>query len=226
MRRFLEQMTSISITYSKKVALPRFRESYLLYLHKKIRMGDPTPLQSPHVKFLRIPVYVYLVWTFWIIAIYSFLLMIASPAINVKLNIRRSVASSFPQGWGFFTRNPLDPKLVVYRLEGNQLKEISFLNNSSKNIWGLSKVSRVVSTEAGKIVKSLPKTAWREGSGVIKIELSAITPVKLTQHSAFFGPGIYIFKISKVMQFSWTGKGQEQYTPYTIAAVRIESFEN
>ena len=50
----------------------------------------------------------------------------------VNDNLKRKLNIIFPEGWGFFTKNPRDLGLEVYKIENNKLIKQSTRNNCLK----------------------------------------------------------------------------------------------
>lgn len=174
-----------------------------------------------HLMKNSLPWFYYCTWAFWSASLYILLLMFYNPSVIVQYDIRTKIMSSFPQGWGFFTKSPVDPMIVVYRQDSTKRTRITYLNYSADNYWGFSKTSRAVGIEMAKILPLIPKSAWRESHGVPRFSGIPTDTVKSVEHMRIFTPGVYIFHYYKIVEFAWTKQGQEQYKPYSVATIQV-----
>lgn len=61
-----------------------------------------------------------------------------SPPNHVKVH----VAKVMPEGWGFFTRDPREDVMRLYKIEENELTEVKMKNNALDAFWGVSRKNR------------------------------------------------------------------------------------
>ena len=67
-----------------------------------------------------------------------------------------------PQGWGFFTRDPREPDLVLYTLRDKQWEKSPFMPISAvNNLMGLNRFPRAQSVELAMILSRVKGTDWR-----------------------------------------------------------------
>ncbi len=54
----------------------------------------------------------------------------------------------YPQGWGYFTRNPLENQYEFYNIKNNKVNKINFNNsNLSENLFGIARNQRMINYE-------------------------------------------------------------------------------
>ncbi|HEY8088868.1 MAG TPA: SdpA family antimicrobial peptide system protein [Polyangiaceae bacterium] len=74
---------------------------------------------------------------------------------------RGTMTSVLPEGWKFFTRNPQEPQIRPYVLEGGAWVTASLLPNSrARNLLGIDRSGRAQSVELGLLSESIPSSAW------------------------------------------------------------------
>jgi antimicrobial peptide system SdpA family protein len=167
------------------------------------------------------PLYFYFVWGFWAILIYSFLVTY-NPIVIFSHEVKKNFVFTFPQGWGFFTRNPREAMVDVYRQDVQGLELVTVLNSSPGNYFGFSRNSRVVGLEMVEVVKRIPHAAWKNGKGDIHaVALETSDTIKLSKKLKYFVPGTYIFHQYKIVPFAWANLKQEKYKPYLAAKILV-----
>src|SRR5581483_8297699 len=71
-------------------------------------------------------------------------------------NVRNSSLYLFPEGWGFFTRNPREAIVDIYSIEGqNQLTLLSHANGSSAYYFGASRLGRRFGYEISMVLNHI-----------------------------------------------------------------------
>ncbi|ATY84484.1 SdpA family antimicrobial peptide system protein [Kyrpidia spormannii] len=78
---------------------------------------------------------------------------------DLPLEPRLFVEQWFPQGWGFYSKNPRDSYFYVVRMPDHQLP-VGWPNNSLSNIFGISRFGRAQGIEAGLIASEIPNSAY------------------------------------------------------------------
>jgi antimicrobial peptide system SdpA family protein len=105
-------------------------------------------------------------WVFWGAAV-LFVLDASLPYNPIRLPISgQQVHAWLPEGWGFFTRDPREPDLYVYRNSHNRWETASLGPHSQpRHIFGLSRSSRAQGVELGLLLHRTPHTKWAECRG-------------------------------------------------------------
>ncbi|AVO03405.1 hypothetical protein A9958_13295 (plasmid) [Staphylococcus simulans] len=80
--------------------------------------------------------------------------------ITAKLNkdTQIKISAIWPQGWGFFSKNPRGTNMKIYALDGS--REIRLPNMIVKNGFGLNRKGRAQAIEAGRINSKIPNQKW------------------------------------------------------------------
>lgn len=139
-------------------------------------------------------------------------------------NATKIISYLFPQGWGFFTKDPKEVTIDIYQLEGKSLKLISINNFSTQNLFGFSRAARYVGYEFGNLGKHIPNTAYKNEIGsVCKSYPNKTTIVKIPFVPKLFHINKeYVVYQYKIVPFAWINQNQEQYKPYLVARIKFE----
>nr|WP_299067881.1 SdpA family antimicrobial peptide system protein [uncultured Allomuricauda sp.] len=77
-----------------------------------------------------------------------------------------AIKAFVPEGWGFFTRDPQEEKLIIFKiLPDCSLKEIEFSVDSKENLFGFSRKLRKRNFEYTKVLQYIPADAWADFFG-------------------------------------------------------------
>jgi antimicrobial peptide system SdpA family protein len=169
--------------------------------------------------------YKFVIVAFWLTLFYTVFASSVSTKMSFEATSRRSIQYFFPQGWGFFTKDPKEALLDIYQLENNSLNKIELKNFSSANYWGLSRKSRIEGYEVSMILSTVGKTKWKDTVGLASSDKpylpdSAIT-VKTNQPFKYFDNGEYLFLLRKPIPYEWAGRNQEKFAPYSVVRVKL-----
>jgi antimicrobial peptide system SdpA family protein len=144
--------------------------------------------------------------------------------IIVNKEVKKYVSTFFPEGWGFFTKNPRDPQLEVYKIEDEIAKKINMSNHSAFNFFGLSRKARVIGYESSMIASEIDKKKWKSNQTekiTYFVNDSSII-VSRKKGFKFLIPGDYILKMFEPIPYAWANKNQENNNPYSVVKVKIE----
>jgi antimicrobial peptide system SdpA family protein len=163
------------------------------------------------------------VWTAWILLSYFTIRSHNSTDYHIKYEMKKNLTFLWPQGWGFFTRDPQEAIISAYKLENGELTMLTVKNSSLENYLGFSRNTRFVTRELATILGSLPKDRWKTGKGDFKNQIPAKpdTTVTVKENFRFFQDGDYVFCQHNIIPLAWANMHQEKYQPYLILRVRI-----
>lgn len=174
-----------------------------------------------------------IIFSFWIITFY-FLLQYANPLqINSGLYKYNKTSNFFPQGWGFFTRNPQEELVDVYTFDHNNLQKVENKSFSSANRFGLSKDIRHNLIEIGNFYELLKSgRKWHSHKGffdnqyIAKLKTDTITVKDSKRYDAGFKilkrKKTYIITRYKPIPFAWSNNNQQQFNNYEVLKVYIK----
>ena len=82
--------------------------------------------------------------------------------ISPGFNEKAGWMSFVPQGWGFFTRNPREPDILVFQRNNHCWSKLNTMPISNpNNILGLNRKPRAQSVELAMIMASVKDANWR-----------------------------------------------------------------
>lgn len=99
--------------------------------------------------------------SFWAVVIWLTLLS-ALPYNPISLNFSTelSLKLMMPEGWGFFSRNPREQDLLIYKKQNSEWKSVLNPLTSSENWFGFSRDARSLSVEAAMLLDGVDKSNW------------------------------------------------------------------
>jgi antimicrobial peptide system SdpA family protein len=119
----------------------------------------------------------------------------------------REYYSIFPQGWAFFTRNPREAVLKIYRQENGRLVHLnSTASLSLGDALGLKRHKRKISTEFAQVISRVAASKWTKfDTGDIEEKAKGL-PIADTIESRFdqkLLQGEYVFYQSERVPWAW-----------------------
>ncbi|PWW20129.1 SdpA family antimicrobial peptide system protein [Chryseobacterium sp. AG844] len=163
------------------------------------------------------------IWGFWIFIIINIFFSSLKTQVVLGEKLKMQISTLFPEGWSFFTRDPREPLLEVYKIENNKLLYIPLSNSSKENWFGFSRKSRVQGYEASIIVSEAPSKLWIENTGnnyenhINDVAFS----VKSKRSNNYFKKGLYLFILKKPIPWAWANEHQEKFTPYSSIKINL-----
>lgn len=143
--------------------------------------------------------------------------------VVVPNSIKKEINTAFPEGWGFFTKNPRDLHLDIYKIEESTIKNISIYNHSLSNYLGLSRKSRVIGYEASMLANKVNKELWQDNNGksVEKFINDSIIEIHSIPNFKYLVKGDYLIKLYEPIPYAWSKENQEENNPFKIARVKV-----
>lgn len=168
--------------------------------------------------------YNYFVFSFWLFSATLIFFSSMKEQIVVNEKLKKQVSTFFPEGWGFFTKNPRDLQLEVYKIENKKLNKINMSNHSAFNYFGLSRKARVIGYESSIIANEVDKKNWKKNETKNMTFFMNDSSIVIQQKKGFkfLVPGEYMFKMYEPIPYAWSKKNQENNNPYSLVKVKIE----
>ncbi|ASE63002.1 MULTISPECIES: SdpA family antimicrobial peptide system protein [Chryseobacterium] len=160
----------------------------------------------------------------WIIGFFVVFFSAFKEQVVVSYNCQQFVSLILPQGWGFFTKNPRDPLLEVYKVERNgTIIKVTLHNLSFNNDLGLSRRARMIGYESAQITNSIPANYWKKDiySNLNRLSKNNIYLYNTKAKSKHFNDGLYLFITYKTVPFAWAKQHQEGNNPINYTFVNI-----
>ena len=139
-------------------------------------------------------------------------------------NVKTITNNLFPQGWAFFTKNPRDLVLRIYKIEKGKLLEIDISNQSLKNKMGFSRSARIIGYEMSKVAETVKITDWKQNStSNIYDHLNDKTIIVNSQFPfKHLTKGEYLLKLYRPVPYAWAKFNQEKFNAFSIAKINIK----
>ncbi|TGE16820.1 SdpA family antimicrobial peptide system protein [Hymenobacter elongatus] len=153
---------------------------------------------------------------------------VGTNATETSFQERYMFSALLPEGWGFFTRNPREEKIVLYRIRPDKtLTLASYRNSDARNLHGLSRRSRRINMEFSRMMAEVQEKDWSRyqtyslaelvGSDAIAPVQVAYSPLKFTQLTK----GAYLVKRFNLVPWAWAQypghfTNPEEYLKVTI----------
>jgi len=100
-----------------------------------------------------------------VLALYAVHIELPVNALDLPLesNIKPTLQAIVPQGWGFFTRDPREPRLIpLVRAAGSWQVASEGPNGEPWNAFGLNRAARAQGVEVGLLETAIPAEAWKD----------------------------------------------------------------
>ncbi|MCY8424269.1 SdpA family antimicrobial peptide system protein [Bacillus vallismortis] len=91
----------------------------------------------------------------------SIIAVLPTNPLSSNIDEQSFMKTLYPQGWGFFSKNPREEMVNVYETK-NYTQAVSWPNNSFKNIFGLDRHGRAQGIELGYLIEQIPSSIeWK-----------------------------------------------------------------
>ena len=84
-----------------------------------------------------------------------------NPAKNLPFSLNLKVHDWFPQGWGFYSKDPRDLTFEIIDLKDGE-EAVQWPNNRIENGFGLSRKGRSQGIEAGRLIANINDDDWKK----------------------------------------------------------------
>ncbi|PWB25858.1 SdpA family antimicrobial peptide system protein [Flavobacterium sp. HTF] len=138
-------------------------------------------------------------------------------------NLKEFTNKVLPQGWGFFTKNPRDFVLRIYKIRNGKLEEMDISNQSLKNRLGFSRSARIIGYEMSIIAEKVKNNDWKQNStGNIYDNINDKMIVINTDFSfKHVTKGNYLLKLYRPIPYMWAKFNQENFNRFLVVKVCI-----
>lgn len=161
---------------------------------------------------------------------FAFFILISALKSQLLLNekTKETLVKIFPEGWGFFTKNPKDPEYKIYIIVKNKLQLLSLTNQSIENKFGFSRKSRMIGYEISTLLSDVQENEWiKDTTKNINTHLNdKIIKIKNKYKFKHLNTGTYIIKRCRPVPYAWAKQNQEINNPFTVVKIKILKSEN
>lgn len=131
-----------------------------------------------------------------------------------------------PQGWSFFTKNPRDLKVYVYKLGNDRIAKVDLANFSAPNYYGLNKRNRLVHHVLQKNIKNIPSAHWYPNTGLIEeVSVDCLNAYNITEGAEFLDNGVYIVQLVEPMPWYWFSQSKDISMPSKLIILNNLKYE-
>lgn len=133
----------------------------------------------------------------------------------------RNIFMIFPEGWGYFTRNPREPAIQLYSLEGDH-HPVMEPNFSMRSLFGLRRDERRIGGEIDFVLSQVPAKAWlitRKRLSFENLPDTTVVIKRTTQTGMLCGD--YLIQLQDRLPWAWAKPRDSVVMPSKVAHVRI-----
>ena len=165
-------------------------------------------------------IYPIMICVFWGIVL-SYVFKSSVPVVsNMSHHEKASLFNFFPQGWGFFTRNPREEELILYRIEKDTTVRFTQTNSSSSSYFGLSRKNRLINIEASIVVSEVDDSLWIPMKGrELVLDLNTYTDTIVNNFKPCHIQGDFFLVMQERIPWAWSES--DIIMPYKYVKVHI-----
>ncbi|MEM1320433.1 MAG: SdpA family antimicrobial peptide system protein [Bacteroidota bacterium] len=147
----------------------------------------------------------------------NFIGTLSQNVVPVSAEEKKVIRFFFPQGWGFFTRNPREAKYKLYQLEKEKAQLVNFEITSPKNSFGCSRKGNRISIEMIRVQHQLPKvdewTISQLDIDAFAAQQDSFATVRMNSRDLLYiQPGKFIIQEYQITPWNWLNY-PDNYTP-------------
>jgi len=167
--------------------------------------------------------YILISFTYLCLFLFVLIVNLGSTTIEIPYRSKTVFHSLSVQGWGFFTRNPREEVVDIFKIEEGRLERMTVVNSSASNYFGMSRKSRKIGMEVSIILGKLKKkeAEWRR---VIKNEPMSHSDLIVPLESSnlhYLSKGEYLLTKRFTTPWAWYNK-KSNFIPYEAVRVSID----
>ena len=130
-----------------------------------------------------------------------------------------------PEGWAFFTRNPREPDVVLYKkVNGQWLHDPINPLSMSSNYWGLDRRPRAQSTEVAMILSSVPQDLWVSSDSSVESCLTNFFDSSILQINNIVPEPVLCdtvaIQLLPPVPWAWS-KNKKLIMPYRLVCIKV-----
>ena len=174
----------------------------------------------------KLGLFLFFIVIFW--SIFIFYIALASlpyNPISPPFLIKRDIISFLPEGWGFFTRDPQESEIYIYKKVGSELVSYSIHHSRPNNYFGLKRNSRAQMVELEFLIRNIKEVDWIECEDEINNCLSqeTVPEFHLNNNSVFQSLcGVIWLQKKKPVPWAWSKSRDNINMPSIIIKLNIE----
>lgn len=148
-------------------------------------------------------------------------------AVPVSTMYKGNVLSLMPEGWAFFTRNPREEKMHIYkRLANGKWDVVNVPGSSMRFFFGLDRKGRAIGTEASTLLKQLKNDDWHDMRSPLDEVLQADSLPVIYVVNNVSNPvctGDLIVELRAILPWAWSRTPTKTIMPYKIVRLHVKA---
>lgn len=146
-------------------------------------------------------------------------------SLKLKSKTNRHLLSLTPQGWGFFTRNPREENIVMYKLDKkDSIIQITDKNFSINNYFGLSRKQRYEAIQMSALLSDIKEDEFVRcnESSLENCDLHKVILSNNEKNKKNYFKGTYFIKKEKTIPWAWSKSKEKLKNYYKVIEIEIE----
>lgn len=145
-------------------------------------------------------------------------------ALTLPLVDKLQMEAWFPQGWGFYSKDPREESIHVFDYQTED-PSTNWPHNSIENFYGLKRIGRAQGIEAGLVKSKVPEDDWiacEEEPFTCATEHDGGEPITINNESPF--PticGEHLIVMQEPVPWAWSKYKETAIMPSQIARVNV-----
>ncbi|WP_282055427.1 SdpA family antimicrobial peptide system protein [Maribacter luteus] len=167
-----------------------------------------------------------IIFGFWSIVLYNIFVSAIPVPTNEPYLKKGSFFSLLPQGWGFFTRDPRENQLIVYRTSSNDtIVKVTEALGNYKNFFGMSRKGRLRGIELGILTAKINDSSWIEmkGGQNLLFEKSITADTIINEFRPYGFEGEYFFVKQERIPWAWAESYEKIIMPYKYVKIYVKT---
>jgi antimicrobial peptide system SdpA family protein len=141
--------------------------------------------------------------TIAIASLFTFFILLSFNSDNTFNIDTQTLGQISPQGYAFFTKNPKEPQVYIYKVDkSNKLKNICPNSSSAEMYFGLSRKNTRLSYDFTEILSNLRK--WESIEKVEKFYLTKLDTFKISRKDMLKHNGKYLIIKEERIPWAWS----------------------
>lgn len=166
-----------------------------------------------------------LVVSTWLV-VNVFLVTVKGNPIEITNEVESRVFNFIPQGWAFFTRDPREAQITIYKIENDSiLKPYPQRHSSFTNLFGLKRTSSKILTELQLVKLKTPDSLYSDMEWNYQVDKYSKLPTKSFEYkNEIFDPillGNFIVIYQKPVPWAWSKSIQRIKMPSKVIKFNI-----
>lgn len=164
--------------------------------------------------------------TLWVTAFFGLISATSGyTSLKLKSKTNRHLLSLTPQGWGFFTRNPREENIIMYKFdEKDSVVKITDKNFSFNNYFGLSRKQRYEAIQMSALLSDIKEEEFVKCNeiSVQNCDINKVIISNNTKNKNNYFKGTYFLKKEKAIPWAWSKSKEKLKNPYKVIEIEIE----